>query len=116
MPSNQAGWTSWVTARRRWAKWLLVGVAVGASTAWIIVAERRGAGEKAELLAYQLCVGREKGLCPSDTTFVQNVGEDTVAKWAQKECAGYKARRIVINDGPSKDCDCFLADVRCSSE
>jgi hypothetical protein len=91
--------------------------AVGAAfAAWAIVSNWHSPGEKSELLVYQLCVGREKGLCPKDTTFVQNVGEDTVTKWTQRECAGYKARRIIINDGPSKDCDCFLADVRCSSE
>jgi hypothetical protein len=116
MPSNQTGRSSWTITRRRQVKLLVIGVVVAASAAWIVVANRHSAREKSELLTYQLCVGREKGLCPNGTTFVQNAGEDTVTRWAQKECAGYKARRIIINDGPSKDCDCFLADVRCSSE
>jgi hypothetical protein len=97
---------------------LLLGLGLGlAGTAvWNSVADRLGAPAKAELLAYQLCVGRDKGLCPKDTTFVQNGGEDSVAKFAQKECAAYKARRIIVKDAPSKDCDCFLADLKCSSE
>ena len=118
MPSNPQGWTSWVTTRsgRKIALLVGLGIVAAASAVWGIVADRFGAGGKSELLAYQLCVGREQGLCPKDTTFVPNVGEDTVARWAQKECAGYKARRIIVNDGPTKDCDCFLADVRCSSD
>jgi hypothetical protein len=118
MPSNPQGWTSWVTTRSglKIVLLLALGVGVAASAVWNIAADRPAAGGKSELLAYQLCVGRDKGLCPKDTTFVPNVGEDTVTKWAQKECAGYKARRIIVNDGPTKDCDCFLADVRCSSE
>jgi hypothetical protein len=118
MPSNLQGWTSWVATRSGLKMLLLLGLGIGVAVAaaWDIVAERIGAGGKAELVAYQICVGRDKGLCPKDTTFVQNVGEDTAAKFAQRECAGYKARRIIINDAPSKECDCFLADVRCSSE
>jgi hypothetical protein len=118
MPSNPQGWTSWVTTRsgRKIVLLFGLGIVVAASAVWSIVADRLGAGGKSELLAYQLCVGREQGLCPSNATFVRNQGEDTVAKWAQKECASYKTRRIIISDGPAKDCDCYLADVRCSSE
>jgi hypothetical protein len=118
MPSNLQRWTSWVTTRSGLKIVLLLGLGIGvvASAAWNVVADRPGAGRNSELLTYRLCVGREPGRCPNDTTFVQNAGEETVAKWAQKECAGYKARRIIINDAPTKDCDCVLADVRCSSE
>jgi len=118
MLSNPQGWTSWVTTRSGLKIVLVLGLGIGvvASAAWNVVADRLGAAGKAELLTYQLCVGREQGRCPNDTTFVQNAGEDAVARWAQKECAGYKARRIIINDAPTKDCDCFLADVKCSSE
>ena len=118
MPANPQGWIFRVTKRGGLKILLLLGLGIGvaASAVWDRVADRLRAPGKAELLAYQLCVGRDKALCPKDTTFVQNVGEDTVAKFAQRECAGYKARRIIVNDGPTKDCDCFLADVRCSSE
>jgi hypothetical protein len=118
MPANLQGWISWAATRSGLKILLLVGLGIGlaVSAVWNIVAERLGAGGKAELLVYQLCVGPDKGRCPKDATFVQNVGEDTVAKWTQKECAGYKARRIIINDAPTTDCGCFLADVRCSSE
>jgi hypothetical protein len=118
MPSNPQSWISWVATRSGLKILLIVGLGIGVavSAVWDRVADRLGARGKAELAAYQLCVGREQGRCPSGTTFVQNLGEDTVTRWAQKECAGYKARRIIVNDAPSKDCDCFLADVRCSSE
>jgi hypothetical protein len=118
MPSNPQGWTSWMATRGGLKILLLLGLGIGVagSAIWNRVADRLGAPAKAELLAYQLCVGRDKGLCPKDTTFVQNVGEDTVTKFAQKECAAYRARRIIIKDAPTKDCDCFLADLKCSSE
>jgi hypothetical protein len=118
MPSNPRSWTSWVATRGglKIVLLLVLGLGVAVSALWNVAAERLGAPAKAELLAFQLCVGRDKGLCPKDTTFVQNVGEDTVTKFAQKECAGYKARRIIVNDPPTKDCDCFLADLKCSSE
>jgi hypothetical protein len=118
MPVNPQRWTAWM-ATRSGVKILLIlglGLGVAVSALWNIVGERLGAPAKTELLAYQICVGRDKGLCPKDTTFVQNVGEETVAKFAQKECAAYKARRIIVKDAPSKDCDCFLADLKCSSE
>ncbi len=117
-PSSAKGWTSWVAARSRQEIRLLVGggIVVAAVAAWAIFTYGNGSGGKPELLTYRLCVGVEQKLCPSDATFVRNAGEDTVARWAQKECASYKARRIVINDGPTKECDCYVADVRCSSE
>jgi hypothetical protein len=91
------------------------GLIVAAAAAWAIVAYWNDS-QKPTLLTYRLCVGLEQKPCPSDAAFVQDHGEDTVAKWAQQQCAGYKARRIIINEGPTKDCDCYLADVRCSSE
>jgi hypothetical protein len=118
MSANPRGWTSWMATRSGLKILLLLalGLGVAVSALWSTFADRLGAPAKAELLAYQLCVGRDKGLCPKDTTFVPNVGEDTVAKFAQKECAAYRSRRIIVNDAPSKDCDCFLADLKCSSE
>jgi hypothetical protein len=118
MPANPQGWTSWLATRSGLKILLLLGLGLGVagSAVWNRFADRLGAPAKAEVLAYQLCVGRDKGLCPKDTTFVQNVGEETVAKFAQKECAAYRARRIIVKDAPSKDCDCFLADLKCSSE
>jgi hypothetical protein len=94
----------------------VLGVVVAAEVVWAVVTYMNWSAGKAQQLAFRLCVGREQKLCPSDLAFVQDAGEDTVTKWAQKECAGYKARRIIINDSPTKDCDCYLADVRCSSE
>jgi hypothetical protein len=116
-PANAQRWTSWVAARSRRAIFLLIGggLVVIAATAWAILAYRKGS-ERPVLLTYRLCVGLEQKACPSDAAFVQDAGEDTVSKWAQQQCAGYKARRIIINEGPSKECDCYLADVRCSQE
>jgi hypothetical protein len=94
---------------------VVVGILV-AGVAWAIFIYLNRTAAKPELLSYRLCVAQEQKACPSDTAFVKNTGEDTVAKWAQRECAGYKSRRIIINDGPSPDCGCFLADVSCSSE
>jgi len=89
---------------------------VVAAAGWAVLTRLGGLAAKPELLTYRLCVAQEQKPCPSDTAFVKNTGEDAVAKWAQRECAGYKSRRIIINDGPSQDCNCFLADVSCSSE
>ena len=117
-PSNPKGWTSWIAPRSRLAISLFVGggLVVVAGAAWAIFGYWNGSQGKSELLTYRLCVGLEQKLCPNDATFVRDIGQDTVAKWAQKECASYKTRRIIINDGPTKDCDCYVADVRCSSE
>ena len=118
MPSSPKRRASWAAMRSRRAILLFVGggAVVVAGAAWAIFNYWHGTEGKAELLTYRLCVGREQKLCPNDATFVQNVGEDAVAKWAQRECASYRTRRIIINDGPTKDCDCYVADVSCSSE
>jgi hypothetical protein len=117
MPSGAERRTSWI-ANRGGRKIVLVaggGLVVAAVAAWAIFTFLNGSAGKSELLVYQLCVGLEQKLCPSNTTFVRNQGEDTVAKWAQKECAGYRTRRIIMSDGPTKECDCYVADVSCSS-
>ena len=118
MLSSAARWISWVTTRNRRVMLLFIGagIVVVAGAAWAIFAHWNGSELKSELLTYRLCVGLEQRLCPNDATFVRNEGEDTVVRWAQKECASYKARRIIISDGPTKECDCYVADVRCSSE
>jgi hypothetical protein len=92
------------------------GIVVAAVAAWVTFTHGNGSEGKPELLTYRLCVGSEQKLCPSGATFVRNAGEDTVTKWAQKECARYKVRRIVASDGPTKECGCYVADVRCSFE
>ena len=71
---------------------------------------------KPEVLIFHVCLGSDAKLCPADATFVRNQGEDTLTKWAQRECSGYKARRIIVNDAPSKDCNCSLADLTCATE
>ena len=109
--------TSWLASpRRKMILLLILGSVVLAEAVWAVVAYWQKAGSKPELLVYHLCVGTDQKLCPSDATFVRNQGEDTVARWAQRECAGYKARRIIVNEGPSKDCNCSLADVTCATE
>jgi hypothetical protein len=117
-PSSPKGWPSRLIPRSRPALLLLIGagLVVLAGAAWIIFAYRPGADGKSELLTYRLCIGREQARCPNDAAFVRNEGEDTAAKWTQRQCAGYKARRIIISDGPTPDCDCSIAEVRCSSE
>jgi hypothetical protein len=117
LPPNPEGWRSWVAARsRREMKLIVGGIVVAAAAAWAIFTYGNGSEGKPELLTYRLCVGSEQKLCPSDATFVRNTGEDTVTRWAQRECARYKVRRIVASDGPTKECGCYIADVRCSSE
>jgi hypothetical protein len=95
---------------------LLVGIVAVAAAAWGIFSYRNGSRGKSELLVFRLCVGQEQKGCPADTAFVKDLGEDTVAKWAQGQCAGYRSRRIIVNDAPTKDCGCYLADVTCASE
>ena len=68
-----------------------------------------------EIVTFRLCIGSDRTLCPADAAFVRNQGEDTLTRWAQRECPSYKRRRILVNEGP-KDCNCTLADVTCSSE
>ena len=100
-------------SRRR----LPVGLALGGALVVVAGAAAYWASsqKKPEILVYHLCVGTEQKLCPNDQSFVRNQGDDTLTKWAQKQCTGYRARRIIVNDGP-KDCGCSLADVTCSSE
>jgi hypothetical protein len=86
-----------------------------AGAAWAVFTYLNGS-RKSEVLVFRLCVAQEQKGCPSDTAFVKNVGDDTVTRWAQGPCAGYRSRRIIVNDGPTQDCGCFLADVTCSSE
>jgi hypothetical protein len=89
-------------------------VVAGAASA--VFAYRESSQKKSEVLVYHLCIGTDQKLCPDDLTFVRYEGDDTATKWAQRQCTGYKARRIIINDGPTKDCGCSLADLTCSSE
>jgi hypothetical protein len=116
-PSSAKAPASWIASRSRPAIALILGgaivVAVGA--AWIALDYWRNSS-KSGILVFHLCIGADPKLCPNDATFVRNEGEDTMTKWAQKQCTGYKARRIIINDGPTKDCGCSLVDVTCSSE
>jgi hypothetical protein len=111
-------WFSWAAPRSRREILLFVvcGIVVVAGIAWAILTYLNGSAGKAELLTYRLCVGHQKAQCPIDAAFVRDEGEDTVARWTQRQCASYKARRIVISDGPTKECGCYLADVRCSTE
>jgi hypothetical protein len=106
-----------IASRRRLPPALVLGAAlvVVAGAAWAVFSYWASSQKKSEVLVFHLCIGADQKLCPNDATFVRNEGEDTLTKWAQRQCTGYKARRIIINDGP-KDCGCSLADVTCSSE
>ena len=88
---------------------------VGAGAVWAVLTYWGGVAEKPEVVVYRLCVGSDRGKCPADSSFVRNEGEETISRWAQRQCASYKRRRIIVNDGPA-DCNCTVADVTCSSE
>jgi hypothetical protein len=94
---------------------VLLAAIVLAELIWAAVTYWQKSEKKSEVLVYHLCVGTDPKLCPSGTSFLRNQGDDTVANWAQRECAGYKSRKIIVNEGP-KDCNCTLADVTCSTE
>ena len=94
---------------------ILAGALFVAAAGWAAFDYWESLQKKSEILVYHLCVGTDQKLCPSEATFVRNQGDDTLNKWAQNQCTGYRARRIIINDGP-KDCGCSLADLTCSSE
>ncbi len=94
---------------------ILAGALFVGAAAWAAFDYWQSLQKKSEILVYHLCVGTNQKLCPSEATFVRNQGEDTLTKWAQNQCSGYKARRIIVNDGP-KDCGCSLADLTCSSD
>jgi hypothetical protein len=117
MLSNAERLTSWVKTRsRREIKLLIAGsIVVVAVAAWGLLTYWNGANEKAELLTYRLCVGSQRELCPKDAAFVRDEGEETVPRWAQRQCASYKRRRIIISDAPA-ECACQIAGVTCSSE
>jgi hypothetical protein len=118
MASPAERFTTWMRRQnRRTAFWLIGGcILLAAGAAWATFVYLHRSEQTAELMIYRLCVGTDMARCPNDTTFVRNEGEDTVTRWTQRQCAGYKARRIIVNDAPTKDCDCFVADVRCSTE
>jgi len=115
-PAGAKPSVSGIAGRRRPAITLAIGGAlVVAAAAWAAYDHWESSRKKSEILVYHLCVGTDQKLCPSEATFVRNQGDDTLTKWAQKQCTGYRARRIIVNDGP-KDCGCSLADITCSSE
>jgi hypothetical protein len=118
MPSAAERLIAWMRTRNRRTALLLVGgcILLAAGAAGATFAYLHRSGHTAEFIVYRLCVGTDKARCPNDTSFVRNEGEDTVTRWTQRQCAGYKARRIIVNDAPTKDCDCVVADVRCSTE
>jgi hypothetical protein len=115
---RRTSWFSWAATRSRREILLFVvcGIVAVAGAAGAIFTYLNGSAGKVELLTYRLCVGHEKAQCPIDVAFVRDEGEETVARWTQRQCVGYKARRIVISDGPTKECGCYLADVNCSTE
>ena len=96
---------------------LIVGAAIVAvaGAAWAALTYWGGADKQHEVVVYRLCVGSERSKCPADASFVRNEGEETVSRWAQRQCPSYKRRRIIVNDGPA-GCGCTVADVTCSSE
>ena len=119
MPSLAERLTSWMRARSRRTVVLLIGggcIVVAAGAGWAAFSYLHRSEQTAEIMIYRLCVGTDKARCPDDTTFVRNEGEDTLTRWTQRQCTGFKARRIIVGDAPSKDCDCYVADVRCSTE
>jgi hypothetical protein len=91
------------------------GIIVVAVAVWAALTYWGDAEQKAEVIAYRLCVAADRSKCPADTSFVRDQGEDTVTRWAQSQCASYKRRRIIVSDGPA-DCNCMIADVTCASE
>ena len=91
------------------------GIVVLAAAAWAVLTYWGNAEHKGEVVAYKLCIAADRSKCPPDVSFVRNQGEETVNRWAQSQCASYKRRRIIVNDGPP-DCNCTLADVTCASE
>jgi hypothetical protein len=94
----------------------VLGIVVAVELVWAVVTYVKNTIGKPDQLAFRLCIAREPKLCPNDASFVQDAGEDTLTRWAQRECSSYKARRIIINDSAPKDCNCYFADVTCSSE
>lgn len=114
-PASRPAFWSALPRRKKFVLGLLGGIVL-AESVWAGVTYWQRSEKKPEFIVYHLCLGTEAKLCPADVTFVRNQGEDTLTKWAQQECTGYKARRIIVNDGPSKDCNCSFADVTCSTE
>ena len=106
-----------ISPRRKMIIMVLLGGILLVEAVWAGVTYWKERSEKrSELVVYHVCLGSEARLCPADLTFVRDQGEDTLTKWAQRECSGYKARHIIVNDGPAKDCNCSLADITCASE
>jgi hypothetical protein len=104
-----------ISPRRRMIFLGLLGAIVLGEAVWAGVTYWQSK-QKPELIVYHLCLGSEARLCPPNLTFVRDQGEETLNRWAQRECSGYKARHIIVNDGPSKECNCSLADITCATE
>jgi hypothetical protein len=66
-------------------------------------------------VSYRVCLGTDAKLCPPQTVFVQNIGLEPVADWVNKQCARYKKRETIESEGPTKECDCALVEVKCTT-
>jgi hypothetical protein len=105
-----------ISTRRRIILLVLLGGIVLAEGVWALVTYWQKPAAKSEVLIYHVCLGSDPNLCPAGLTFVRNQGEDTLTRWAQQECSGYKARHIIVKEGPSPDCNCSLAEITCATE
>jgi hypothetical protein len=108
-------WSRWTAGGRHRAFNWVIGVGLVVIAAGLGVAFRYW--EQSRPLAdasYRLCVASDQKACPPQTVFVQDFGPDAVVAWVNKECARYK-RRETIEEEPTKDCNCALIEVKCTS-
>jgi len=66
---------------------------------------------------FQLCVGHEdsRTLCPSESHFVLDMGENTVTDWITKECSNYVQRSFRVIHYPADVCNCYVVSVTCTT-
>jgi hypothetical protein len=88
----------------------LVAIAAGIGAGYLY-SNRPGPKE----VSYRVCLGSDAKLCPPQTVFVLNIGLEPIADWVNMQCAKYKRRETIESDGPTKECNCTLVEVKCAA-
>jgi hypothetical protein len=110
--TQKRSWLTWITvkSRREILSFLGAGLVVVAAAIWGVYKYFDRPAE----VTYHLCVGAEQKLCPKQYLFVKG-GPEALEAWVNKECTKYSRRHILQRQGPTAECRCFVADVRCST-
>jgi hypothetical protein len=90
-----------------------VGIAAIVGGVWAVFVFVHTREDKGSV-TYDLCIGPKNGKkwCPGASRFVPDVGPNTVANWAKKECAKYRQEKEIYQ--PTRECpSCYVVKVVC---